>query len=59
MSAYRLEHAWVDGQVRDDVLVEIEDGRFTDVEPDSSRSATPLRGLTLPGLAQAESMIRA
>ncbi|WP_395690520.1 formimidoylglutamate deiminase [Nocardioides sp.] len=31
-SAYLLERAWVDGAVRDDVLVEISDGRFTRVE---------------------------
>ena len=28
-AAYLLERAWVDGAVHDDVLVEIEDGRFT------------------------------
>lgn len=33
-SAYLLERAWVDGAVRDDVLVEIVDGRFTAVTPD-------------------------
>jgi formiminoglutamate deiminase len=32
-SSYLLERAWVDGAVRDDVLVEIEDGRFTSVTP--------------------------
>ena len=36
MTAYLLERAWVDGAVRDDVLVTIEDGRFTDVLPESS-----------------------
>ncbi|MGA8255806.1 MAG: formimidoylglutamate deiminase, partial [Nocardioides sp.] len=30
-SAYVLERAWVDGAVRDDVHVEINDGRFTSV----------------------------
>ncbi len=30
-ASYLLERAWVDGAVRDDVLVEIEDGRFTSV----------------------------
>ena len=30
-SSYLLERAWVDGAVHDDVLVEIEDGRFTSV----------------------------
>ena len=33
MTAYRLERAWVDGRVQDDVLVEIEGGRFTSVTP--------------------------
>ena len=28
-SSYLLERAWVDGAVHDDVLVTIEDGRFT------------------------------
>ena len=32
-SAYLLERAWVDGAVRDDVLVTIEDGIFTSVTP--------------------------
>ncbi|MBF4761724.1 formimidoylglutamate deiminase [Nocardioides islandensis] len=32
MTAYLLERAWVDGEVRDDVYVEIQDGRFTVVE---------------------------
>jgi formiminoglutamate deiminase len=31
-TSYRLERAWVDGAVHDDVLVEIADGRFTRVE---------------------------
>jgi formiminoglutamate deiminase len=77
-TAYLLERAWVDGAVRDDVLVEIEGGRFTSVTPGghSSRSAavatatkrrdtrpagdpdgtpTPLKGLTIPGLANCHS----
>jgi formiminoglutamate deiminase len=37
-SSYLLERAWVDGAVRDDVLVEIEDGRFTSVTPDVRNS---------------------
>jgi formiminoglutamate deiminase len=58
MSTYLLEHAWVDGAVRDDVLVEIEGGRFVTVAPvapGSPRGATVLRGLTLPGLANTHS----
>ncbi|WP_151084160.1 formimidoylglutamate deiminase [Nocardioides cynanchi] len=31
-TSYLLERAWVDGAVHDDVLVEIEDGRFSRVE---------------------------
>ena len=31
-TSYLLERAWVDGAVHDDVLVEIEDGRFTSVD---------------------------
>ena len=46
MTGFLLERAWVDGAVRDDVLVEIEDGRFTGV--------TPLgRSLRFPGVATA------
>jgi len=37
VTSYLLERAWVDGAVRDDVLVEVEDGRFTRVEPRTSR----------------------
>jgi formiminoglutamate deiminase len=47
MTAYLLERAWVDGAVRDDVLVEVEDGRFTSVTPDS-------RSLNFSGGAAAE-----
>ncbi|HWU20281.1 MAG TPA: formimidoylglutamate deiminase [Nocardioides sp.] len=55
MTAYLLERAWVDGAVHDDVLVEIEDGRFRTVETSSTRAAESLRGLTLPGLANSHS----
>jgi formiminoglutamate deiminase len=55
-TSYVLERAWVDGVVQDDVLVEIEDGRFVRVEvgrpPDGSES---LAGLTIPGLANCHS----
>ena len=40
-SSYLLERAWVDGAVRDDVLVEIEDGRFTSVTPAPLAGANP------------------
>ena len=49
MTSYLLERAFVDGSVRDDVLVEIEDGRLTRVEPGGS-GGTRLAGLTVPGL---------
>ena len=55
-TSYLLERAWVDGEVRDDVLVEIEDGRFARVQAGgSSGTATLLPGLTLPGLANCHS----
>ncbi len=62
-AAYLLERAWVEGAVRDDVLVEIVDGRLTRVEPDrpggTERAGRPgsirLPGLTLPGLANTHS----
>lgn len=53
-SSYLLERAWVGGAVLDDVLVEIEDGRFVTVTPGGS-GAPRLAGLTLPGLANAHS----
>ncbi len=55
MTAYLLEHAWVDGRVRDTVRVEVEHGRITAVEPDATTTGVPLRGLTLPGLANTHS----
>ena len=60
MTTYLLERAWLpspDGAgFRDDVLVEVEDGRFTAVTPDSDpRCAIPVRGLVVPGLANTHS----
>ncbi|MFC6287305.1 formimidoylglutamate deiminase [Nocardioides sp. GCM10027113] len=59
-AAYLLERAWVDGAVRDDVLVEVADGRFVAVVPGAPASperdrATRLAGLVLPGLANCHS----
>ena len=60
----RLERALLPRGVADDVLVDIEDGRFTSVEPaglaagagaPSSASETRVAGLTLPGLANTHS----
>jgi formiminoglutamate deiminase len=54
--AYLLERAWLGDRVHDDVLVEVEDGRFTSVTPDSDPPrAIPVRGLVVPGLANTHS----
>jgi formiminoglutamate deiminase len=54
MTQLLLERAWVDGSVQDDVLVEIEDGRFTSVTP-GAQSGERVAGLTIPGLANCHS----
>jgi len=59
-TAYLLERAWVDGIVRDDVVVEIEDGRFTSVTlsdrfPRLGGETVTLPGLTVPGFANTHS----
>jgi formiminoglutamate deiminase len=43
-TAYVLERAWVDGAVHDDVLVEIEGGRFTYVGLPRRNSRSPAEG---------------
>jgi len=56
VTAYLLERAWVGDRFLDDVLVEVEDGRFTSVTPDADpRRAVPVRGLVVPGLANTHS----
>ncbi len=63
MTSYLLERAWVDGAVRDDVLVHVADGKFARVQPESSaqprgehiNESTRLGGLTIPGLANCHS----
>lgn len=55
---YWLEHAWLDPHVEPGVLVEVADGRITAVRteiPTPPPGAETLRGLTLPGLANAHS----
>ncbi|WP_328538383.1 formimidoylglutamate deiminase [Streptomyces sp. NBC_00344] len=55
---YWLEHAWLDTHVEPGVAVEVDAGRITSVVTDvpaPPRGATALRGLTLPGLANAHS----
>ncbi len=56
MTAYLLERAWLGDRFADDVLVEVEDGRFVSVRPDADPpSAIPVRGLVIPGLANTHS----
>ncbi|MFF0163298.1 formimidoylglutamate deiminase [Streptomyces sp. NPDC005263] len=55
---YWLEHAWLDTHVEPGVVVEVADGRITAVRSDIESpppGAEILRGLTLPGLANAHS----
>ncbi|MFE9442565.1 formimidoylglutamate deiminase [Streptomyces sp. NPDC006602] len=55
---YWLEHAWLGTHVEPGVVVEVTDGRITAVRRDASTpppGAETLRGLTLPGLANAHS----
>jgi formiminoglutamate deiminase len=60
VTAYLLERAWLPdghlGAFADDVLVEVEDGRFTSVRRGADpQRAVPVRGLVLPGLANTHS----
>lgn len=56
MTAYLLERAWLGDRFADDVLVEVEHGRFTSVTPDTDPPrAVPVRGLVVPGLANTHS----
>jgi formiminoglutamate deiminase len=56
MTAYLLERAWLGDRFADDVLVEVEDGRFTSVTPGSDPPrAILVRGLVVPGLANTHS----
>ncbi len=55
MTAYLLDHAWVEGRVLSDVIVTIDDGRFTSVGQERVAGAHRLGGLTLPGFANCHS----
>jgi len=56
VTLYLLERAWLGHRFADDVLVEVVDGRFTSVTPDSDPPrAIPVRGLVVPGLADTHS----
>ncbi|MFF7280277.1 formimidoylglutamate deiminase [Streptomyces griseorubiginosus] len=55
---YWLEHAWLDTHVEPGVAMDVHDGRITAVRTDTGTpppGAEILRGLTLPGLANAHS----
>lgn len=52
---YWCEFAWIGDQVRADVLVTVEDGRFTDILEDAAPAGERLPGLTFPGVANAHS----
>ncbi|EFL32626.1 formiminoglutamate deiminase [Streptomyces viridochromogenes DSM 40736] len=55
---YWLEHAWLGTHVEPGVALDVRDGRITAVRPDTDApppGAEILRGLTLPGLANAHS----
>ncbi|MFI7598820.1 formimidoylglutamate deiminase [Actinoplanes sp. NPDC049681] len=52
---YFAERAWIGGRVEHDVALEVDGGRFTAVTPGSAPDGTRLRGLVLPGLANAHS----
>ncbi|MFE7413648.1 formimidoylglutamate deiminase [Streptomyces laurentii] len=57
-AAYWLEHAWIDPVVEPGVAVDVADGRITAVRtgvPVPPPGAEVLRGLTIPGLANAHS----
>ena len=56
VTGWHCDRAWI-GRVASDVLIEVEDGRIVRVVPDSPRppQAVSLRGLTIPGLANAHS----
>jgi formiminoglutamate deiminase len=49
------EHAWVGDRVADGVLVTATDGVIDTVEPDHAPTGQRLRGLVIPGLANAHS----
>jgi formiminoglutamate deiminase len=50
------EHAWLGGDtVADAVRVTVDGGVITALQPDSPRAGTTLRGLVIPGLANAHS----
>ncbi|GAA1603316.1 formimidoylglutamate deiminase [Actinoplanes couchii] len=54
-TVFHARHAWIGADVATDVRIEIENGLFTAVTPDSPADGESLPGLVLPGLANAHS----
>jgi formiminoglutamate deiminase len=52
---YWAPYAWLDDGVAQEVLLTVDNGRFTSVLPGQPRQGTVLDGLVLPGLANAHS----
>ncbi|GAB3565411.1 formimidoylglutamate deiminase [Amycolatopsis endophytica] len=57
MTILWAEHAWLPGGVASDVRIETADGLLTAVTPNVPREGTVLRGLVLPGFANAHSHV--
>lgn len=56
MTTYFADYAWLGGDtVTADVAIDVEAGRIVAVRPGAEREGEPLRGVTLPGLANAHS----
>jgi formiminoglutamate deiminase len=55
--SFWCEHAWLDGEVAESVLVGVSDRRITAIEADArpAPSSRLLRGLVIPGMANAHS----
>lgn len=55
MTTFWCEQAWLPGGPRAGVSITVENGRFTEVEPDRPRRRPVLSGLVLPGFANVHS----
>ncbi len=56
VTTYFADYAWLGGDaVTADVAIDVADGRIVAVRPGAERAGTHLRGVTLPGLANAHS----
>ncbi|MFF0376581.1 formimidoylglutamate deiminase [Actinoplanes missouriensis] len=55
MSSYHAAYAWVDGKIARDVRIDVADGYITNVSMNSDKSGESLRGLVIPGFANAHS----